>query len=978
MKRAFCVAARLHIKPAQARLTLAAFALSLATSSLSAAMHFVSESSANPTTPYSTWATAATNIQQAVDVTAAGDVVLVTNGHYSGSVTVTNPLWLLSVAFPQQRAVIDGHGTNRCVWIADGVRLDGFTITNGQAQIGGGVYCGSTSAYVTNCLMVSNSATVEGGGVYGGTIGRSTLSGNSAGSGGGAAYASLEACILSSNSCNANGGGTLQSSLDNCLLTDNTGNSGGGAFGGTLNNCTLSGNQATVGGGAGSAVLNNTVVYFNTASTGTNVDSCTLNYCCTSPLPGTGAGNIGSNPSFVDLAGGNLRLQSISPCVNAGNNSMVVNPTGLDLDRNARVIGGNVDMGAYELTSLNSPVLTVQPQSQTVYSGTDITFTASADGSTPLIWQWRFNGVPISGATIPTLTRSAVTTNQAGGYSVVVTNSFGSATSQVAVLSVVDAAPYFTRQPVSQSVALSNYTTLIAEASGSVPIFWQWQFNGAAIQDATNSSLIVGPVTSDLTGGYTAVARNAFGSVTSAVATVSLGISGVGYVWQNSPSPTPPYTNWTTAAHTIQDAADAAGAWWQIVVTNGVYAGAVNIVKPLMLMSVNGPQATVIDAGYALISCVSLTNGASLTGFTVTHGYGYYGGGVSCVSTNAFVTNCVITGNRAQQTGGGAYGGTFYNCTLTANTATNWSGGAYGSTLINCTVSTNIAGSAYFCTLINCKILGNTQYGGGVLNSILYNCSLIGNGTTYFYDAGANSSTLYNCTLIGNIFGARNSTLYNCIVYNSTAGSGTNFDQNSSLNYCCTTPFPPQGIGNITNAPIFVDSAGGDFHMQSNSPCINAGNNTYVSTATDLDGNPRIVSGTVDIGAFEYQGLGSVISYAWLQQCGFPTDGSVDFVDSDGDGMNNWQEWVAGTDPNNKLSVFRMISASHNSAGVAVSWQSVSNRTYFLQRGGSFVGKAAFLTLATNIVGLAGTTSYSDTNTTGTGAVFYRVGVQEP
>src|SRR5262249_27110544 len=153
--------------------------------------------------------------------------------------------------------------------------------------------------------------------------------------------------------------------------------------------------------------------------------------------------------------------------------------------------------------------------------------------------------------------------------------------------------------------------------------------------------------------------------------------------------------------------------------------------------------------------------------------------------------------------------------------------------------------------------------------------------------------------------GAIACTLNNCIVYFNTAQyAGDNYDSSGGtmLNYCCTWPTPNNGRGNITDAPLFVNQAATNFRLQSNSPCINAGNNTYGSFSTDLDGRPRIVGGTVDIGAYEFQPGVSGAFIGWLQQHDLPTDGSADFTDPDHDGMNNWQEWVCGTDPTNPLS----------------------------------------------------------------------------
>jgi hypothetical protein len=97
-------------------------------------------------------------------------------------------------------------------------------------------------------------------------------------------------------------------------------------------------------------------------------------------------------------------------------------------------------------------------------------------------------------------------------------------------------------------------------------------------------------------------------------------------------------------------------------------------------------------------------------------------------------------------------------------------------------------------------------------------------------------------------------TLTNCIVYFNTATEGPDWYGGISLNYCCTTPMPIEGVGNMTNVPLFVDLTGGNLRLQAGSPCINRGLNAVATNPTDLDGDPRIVGGAVDIGAYEFQG----------------------------------------------------------------------------------------------------------------------------
>ncbi|HSU56016.1 MAG TPA: choice-of-anchor Q domain-containing protein [Candidatus Dormibacteraeota bacterium] len=360
-------------------------------------------------------------------------------------------------------------------------------------------------------------------------------------------------------------------------------------------------------------------------------------------------------------------------------------------------------------------------------------------------------------------------------------------------------------------------------------------------------------------------------------------------------------------------------------------------------------------------ACASILTRCTVVSNTAANGGGSYGGGVYGAST---LTQCVLAGNSASGTGGGTYGGTLTGCSLSNNFAGSGGGGADIAILKNCLIIANSAvngGGALSSTLTNCLVARNTaSLGGGYYNGMISGCTVVSNVAT-------NSG--------GGGYGSGAAWAYNSIVYYNSAPTGSN-NIGAKFNSSCTQPnfFD----GGITNEPLFVDPANGDFHLQPHSLCINAGLNSYVVPgSTDLDGQPRIIGSAVDMGAFEFPRPDLAIPITWFQQYGLATDGSADFVDTDGDNMNNWQEWVAGTNPTNASSRLAMQAVpSSGGPGFVVRWQSVTNRLYFIQRSTNLAQPSPFSSIASNAIGQSGLTSFTDQSATNPVPYFYRVGIQ--
>jgi len=684
--------------------------------------------------------------------------------------------------------------------------LDGFTITGGNANGPGGsrLGCGAgmlnwshNNPTVTNCTFSDNSA-YQGGGMYN-YYDCSPIVTN---------------CTFSRNSSSRYGGGMSNGGgrpvITNCIFSGNSASVGGGIYNWnnsrpTVTNCILWDNTATSGG----SEIYNDLRYPNTTSV---ISYCDIAGCFPSgswdtSLGSDGGGNIDADPLFADADDDNLRLQAGSPCIDAGDNSVVTGAT--DLDGRPRIIDGDgngtatVDMGAYEM--------------RVIY--VDVDATGDDNGSS---WSNAFDDL------------------------------------QEALSIAVSGREIW--------VAAGTYYPT-TEVGGTGPRYQTFQMiNGVAIYGG-------------FVGTETALAQRDMQNNE----TILSGDIGT--------ADDPTDNCYHVFYHPSGTSLDAAAILDGFTITAG---------------NANGSNPHYYGGGV-----YNLNSGPTVNNCTFSDNLAKYGGGMFNDKSNPTVTGCTFSKNSAYDSAGGMYNSLYSspivaNCTFTANSA-NWGGGG----MLN--------GSSSSTTVTNCTFIGNSseRHGGGMWNTNvtslkLSNCTFTGNSADIYGGGMVNnksSPTVTNCTFIGNssegysggIYNWNNSspTVTNCILWGNVNSGGINesaqiMGGSLTINYSCIQGLTGNlgGTGNIGSNPEFVfpgywnpnGTPGnpnddfwveGDYYLQPTSPCVDAGDPNFIALQeTDLAGNPRIVNGIVDMGAYEY----------WKY--------SRNPADLDGDGVVDYRDFV--------------------------------------------------------------------------------------
>ena len=278
--------------------------------------------------------------------------------------------------------------------------------------------------------------------------------------------------------------------------------------------------------------------------------------------------------------------------------------------------------------------------------------------------------------------------------------------------------------------------------------------------------------------------------------------------------------SWTKAKRTIQAAVDAAKDGEEILVSDGVYAPFWAYGRSLVIRSENGPEACIVD-GRGEAVCAELGSDSFSAGER---------------APRSVLVGFQLRNGSSKGNGAGARGGTLVRCILRGNSAE--------TRALKELFSLDVSPGAGTRATVSPK-------GGGCSGSLAVSCLFDGNDA--HEGGGAFDSRLRNCTFVRNWAAfkggaAARSEAWNCIFANETS----NPLAGSALGSLVSDT--PVHVCNTDGTATFVSSADGDFHLDPDSPCIDAGDNSFLDPTygdLDLDGNPRVRGKAVDMGCYE-------------------------------------------------------------------------------------------------------------------------------
>ena len=848
--------------------------------------------------PYDTWAKATANPQDAINAVADGGTVYVSNGVYSvaSKLNVVRAMTVTGIN-GASNTVLRSPGPNRLMDITHaGVTVEKLSFTgvsmgypnsgaiamtggtlrycnvtnNGLGTAGGGIHM--EGGLVHDCLIARNGAnhqnTGTGGGVYltAGVVSNCQIVGNQSWNSGGGVYITggrVTECVITNNFMYGfygtdGGGGALMTGgvLENCLLAHNSLSHlsallGGGVYmsGGAMVHCTVADN-ARAGGDPNSGLymtagtVTNSIFFYNSptfpASGNENVfqSGGTIVYSCAQPAV-AGAGNIGTDPSFADRSTNNYHLGSGSPCIDTATNGPALT---LDLDGNPRPTDGDgdmvdeYDMGCYEREASGAAFeCSFVADALSGTNSLQAVFTASVLGpgtnSVTYHWDWADDG------TNDLTTANRVVTNlynEPGSYSVRLT----------AVNSLSETATV-TRVAYLRVWALVAYASL--GGAGEFP-YHTWAKATPSVEAAFNAvaaggTVHIGDGTFEISARMNVQKPLTITSVNGASNTTLHSLTGAQIFSLEHPDA-------LIEGLLLRGARLSYYNYGVAHVTDGTIRNC--IITDNIIGSCGGVR---LDGGL-MYDCVITNNNAS-------HQNTGFGGGVQI--TDGVVSNCVIMDNRASDAGGGVSmsGGTVVGCTISGNTKngpnaglTRAGGGVRmtGGTLVNCLVQSNLMAQAA------------TQGGGLYVSAGAARNLLVSHNTSTIEGAGVYvaGGVLESATVVANEAlsgGGAVGGLYmtggavsNCVIASNVSAVASLEDIGGPVTNVSFSLSPALEAvnGNIVATPAFQDAALGDYRLPYGTPGVNAGSNqSWMDTATDLDGLSRIIAGVVDMGAYE-------------------------------------------------------------------------------------------------------------------------------